>query len=321
MKTTEELRSLYDNQLKPALESLERQRKKLMLRYLIYTLGIPTAFAVAFFLIDKYPAILYLSLGLIFFFIYKLVRLGGEKTEYREEFKSSVVNEIVRMINPTWRYKSESMISESDYRNSTLFPTHFDRYNGDDKVEGKIEKTDFQFSELHTEYKTTTTDSNGQTKTKWVTIFKGIFIHADFNKDIQGETLVLPDTAEKLFGSFGRKLQAMSNKGKLIKMEDIEFEKLFVVYGSSQIESRYVLTPAMMRTMVEIKKRYKRDVFFSFVGSRVYVAISFSKNLFEPRLFTSGVRFEDMVQMNEYFRIIQTIVHEMNLNRRIWTKD
>ena len=320
MKSTEELRGLYENQLKPALQSLEKKRKNLLLKYAIYILGIPAVLAVSYLFIDNYPVIFYLGLVLIIFFIYKLVRMGREKAEYRDKFKFEVVNEIVSMINPEWRYEPYNSIQENDYIKSDLFPTSYDRYRGDDKVEGMIEKTDFQFSELHTEYKTRTTDSNGTTKEKWVTIFKGIFIHADFNKEIQGKTLVLPDTAEKLFGRFGRKLQAMSKRGELVKMEDVEFEKLFVVYGSNQIESRYVLTPAMMRTMVDIKKRYKKDVYFSFVGSRVYVAISFSKDLFEPRLFRSGVRFKDMEQMNEYFRIIQTIIQEMNLNTRIWTK-
>ena len=49
--------------------------------------------------------------------------------------------------------------------------------------------------------------------------------------------------------------------------------------------------------------------------------MSFNKDLFEPRILKSGVRFEDMEQMNEQFNLIQTLIHEMNLNTRIWTKD
>jgi hypothetical protein len=73
--------------------------------------------------------------------------------------------------------------------------------------------------------------------------------------------------------------------------------------------------------MVNIYKKYKRPVYFSFIGSRVYVAMSFNKDLFEPRILKSGVRFEDMEQMNSQFSLIQTLIHEMNLNTRIWTKD
>jgi hypothetical protein len=77
----------------------------------------------------------------------------------------------------------------------------------------------------------------------------------------------------------------------------------------------------MMEAMVQIRKKYKREMYYSFVGSRVYIAMSFAEDLFEPRIFKSGVRFEDMETMSEHFGIIETIVHEMNLNTRIWTKD
>ena len=76
-----------------------------------------------------------------------------------------------------------------------------------------------------------------------------------------------------------------------------------------------------MESIVNIHKKYKKRVYFSFIGSRVYVAMSFNKDLFEPRILKSGVRFEDMEQMNDNFSLIQVIIHEMNLNTRIWTKD
>jgi len=321
MKSTEELQKLYESQLKQSLIQLEKKRKSIVIRRIIYILAIPLAIAASIYFADIREYSLYIGLAVTLFFVYKLIMLRKDKAEYRHEFKNKVVKEVVHMINPKWSYDPDNRISESDYFHSLLFPDKADRYNGDDKVEGVIDKTDFQFSELHTEYKSVSRDNEGKEKESWHTIFKGIFFHADFNKEIKGKTLVLPDTAEKLFGSFGKKLQSLSGRGKLIKMEDVEFEKLFVVYGSDQIESRYVLTPSMMRSMVEIKKKYKKNVYFSFVGSRVYVAISIAKDLFEPRLYRSGVRFKDIEQMNEYFSVIETIINELNLNTRIWTKD
>jgi hypothetical protein len=50
------------------------------------------------------------------------------------------------------------------------------------------------------------------------------------------------------------------------------------------------------------------------------VALYNKKDLFEPRIFGSGVRFEDVLLMNEQFRTVQMIVRELNLNTRIWTK-
>ena len=323
MKSIEELRELYDVKLKPNLESLEDQRKHLMKRaILIIVIFIATV--LIFFFGDSYPNLTFLyyfiPVGVIAF-VYLIYKAKLAQAIYRSEFKENVVKAIVHLINPDWNYDPVGHISQGQYRTSKLFTKRVDRYNGDDLVTGVIEKTDFRISELHTEYKSETTDSDGKRKTSWHTIFKGLFAHIDFNKEIKGETLVLPDTAEKLFGSFGKKLQSMSSRGKLIKLENVEFEKLFVVYGSDQIEARYILTPTMMEAMVNIVKRYSKEVFFSFIGSRVYFAIGFKDDLFEPRIFKSGVRFADMQKMNEQFGIIQNIIHEMNLNTRIWTKD
>jgi hypothetical protein len=322
MKSAEELKVLYESQLKPVLESLESQRVVLK-RQVIWIIVVFVATLIIFFIGDNpgLNLLFYLiPVGLIVFgyLIYKTV---GPYKVYKKEFKEKVVREIIKLIHPDWSYNPEGMISKAEYRSSKLFTSRVDRYRGDDLVTGVIDKTDFKLSELHTEEKRETRDSKGRKSTHWHTIFKGLFGHADFNKEIAGETLVLPDTAERMFGSLGTKFQKMSSRGKLIKMENVEFEKLYVVYGSDQVEARYVLTPTMMEAMINIVEKYKKIVYFSFIGSRVYFAISFKKNLFEPRVFGSGVRFDDLEEMNEQFRIIQTIINELNLNTRIWTKE
>ena len=317
MKSTEELRELYESQLKPALEAIEGQRKSILIKYAISIIGALGAFAVAFFFSEKYIFVFYLSiaailgLGAYMFFV-----VTKEKKAYREMYKQNVVKQIVHLINPDWNYDPNGRISSSNYRNSELFNRSWDKYEGDDLVSGAIDKTDFRFSELHTQYKTITTDSDGNREEEWHTIFKGLFAHADFNKEIKGRTFVLPERASKQIKEVGS-----TGRTKLVKLENPEFEKIFKVFSTDQIESRYILTPTMMESIVNIHKKYKKRVYFSFIGSRVYVAMSFNKDLFEPRILKSGVRFEDMEQMNDNFSLIQVIINEMNLNTRIWTKD
>jgi len=76
----------------------------------------------------------------------------------------------------------------------------------------------------------------------------------------------------------------------------------------------------MMESLVKIKKKYNRYVYFSFIGSRVYMALYYKKDMFEPRIFKSGISFNLMAQMNEQFGAIETLIRELNLNTRIWTK-
>ncbi|MDX9768947.1 MAG: DUF3137 domain-containing protein [Tenuifilaceae bacterium] len=320
-----DLETLYNSELKDKLQGLEGIRKKvkrgqvfgILLLVLTFLLFVPAAA-----LLEGYnEALPFISIApLAIIGIVILVRTFKNKKIYRNRFKDEVVREIVKAIDPTWEYNHDQCITSSEYRSSDLFRQSVDRYRGDDLISGKIDKTDFRCSELHTEYKTVTTDKDGKRKETWHTIFKGLFFHADFNKEIKGKTYIEPDTAERLFGKFGQSLQ-MSSKGKLVKLENLEFEKIFAVFGTDQTEARYILTPTIMEALVNIYKKYKRKMHLSFIGSRVYVAISFNKNLFEPKVFSSGVKFKDIEFMYNLFEINQIIIQELNLNTRIWTKE
>ena len=134
--------------------------------------------------------------------------------------------------------------------------------------------------------------------------------------------MVLPDTAEKLFGRIGQKLQSMNLvRDDLIKLDDPEFEKLFVVYGNDQVGARYVLSTSLMKRIVDFKNKTNRDIYLSFIGSMVFVAISYKRNLFEPRIFETLLDFEPVREYFEDLQMAVGIVDDLNLNTRIWTKN
>lgn len=321
-----QLESLFNNELKAKLHGLEGLRKSVMrsqiLAILLFIgailLFIPTSILLEHYENDGIPFLVLLPIIILGFFI--LYRSYKKKKSYRHRYKNEVVREIINAIDPSWEYDPNQCISQAEYRQSEIFRHSIDRYRGDDLISGKIDKTDFRCSELHTEYKTVTHDKDGRRKETWHTIFKGLLFHADFNKEIKGKTYIEPDTAERLLGKLGQNLQT-SSKGKLVKLENPEFEKIFAVFATDQTEARYILTPTIMEALVNIHKMYKRKMHLSFIGSRVYVAMSFTKNLFEPKVFSSGVKFKDIEFMYNLFMVNHTIVHELNLNTRIWTKE
>ena len=321
MRSATELQALYEEELKPKLEKLEAERGAIKNGTLLIIFIVLLGIIVTASLFEKSKSIVIFGILVAVFAIYKGIKVWGKYVEYRGKYKEGIVRKVVSVIDPEWQYYPESYISTGEYYQSGIFTKRHDRYKGDDLVEGLLGKTDFRCSEIHSEYKQVTTDSKGRRQEHWVTIFKGLFMHADFNKEIRGKTFVLPDTAEKAFGRLGTFFQKFDGHGKLIKLENIEFEKYFAVYGEDQIESRYILTPAIMEAMTEMRKRFHRKVYFSFVGSRVFCAISFTKDLFEPRIFKSGVRYTDIEEIFSIFGMIQIIIDELNLNTRIWTKE
>ena len=152
-------------------------------------------------------------------------------------------------------------------------------------------------------------------------VVQGLFFIADFNKKFSGRTFVLPDTAERLFGDAGAFFQSLSKgRGELVKLEDPEFERMFVVYGDDQVESRYILSTSLMQRIVEFRKKTGRPIYLSFVGTQVFVAVSYRKALFEPRVFTSILHFKSAETYFDDLVLAVGIVEDLNLNTRIWSK-
>ncbi len=257
-----------------------------------------------------------------------LVTIGGliwastRFNRYRSTFKSQVIAKLIVQFDPGLRYEPEGFVSESQFRASRIFTTSPDRYNGEDRVVGRVGETDLEFSEVHAEYESRTTDSKGRTQTHWVTIFRGVLFVADFHKHFQGTTVVLPDSLEKSFGFLGKTLQSWNafRGGSLVSLEDPEFEKTFVVYGTDQVEARYILSPSLMQRLVALREKFDAWMALSFVDSRMVLAIRPKRDLFEPTVYTSLRNTEQLTSYREDLRRILGIVEDLNLNTRIWSK-
>jgi ABC-type multidrug transport system fused ATPase/permease subunit len=324
MKSENDLKQFYDFTLSRSLKDLEEKRRKIASKLIMFwiVLGSVFLFGLLASAITMNPVIaivlfiFLLIIGLIVFFIFFLRKIKS----FTLEFKEKIVGEIVRFVDKNLSYAPEKGIGQQTYMDSQIFLTRPDRYKCEDYVSGKIGETQIEFSEIHSEYKTEHTDSKGHRQTQWHTIFRGLFFIADFNKNFQGTTVVLPDLAEKTFGFIGKIFQSwnLTRKGQLIKLEDPEFEKLFVVYGDDQITARYILTPGLMQRLVKFRESLHNTIFLSFKDSKVYIAISINRNLFEPRIFRSN---EDFGLIEDYFENLELavqIIEELGLNTRIW---
>jgi hypothetical protein len=313
----------YKKDLRPALEEFEIYRKKILGKVRTATLFILACFIFISTMMLGFglnppllliPAIVGLAaFGFAWWYFTK---------DYKTEFKQVIIRRIIQFCDPSLRYIPDGRVSQSTFISSTIFPQRIDRYSGEDYVSGSLGKTAIEFSEIHAEYKTHTTDSKGRRKTKWQTIFKGLYFTADFNKHFSGITVVLPDRAEKFLGFLGQKLQEFNpGRDQLIKLEDPEFEEFFVVYGSDQIEARYILSPALMARITGFKKKSGIPVYLSFTGSRLHIAMTTGKNMFEPKILSTILEFKTVQQYWDDLRLALDIVEDLNLNTRIWTKE
>ncbi len=320
MKSTSELTDFYYRELHPALKELEAQRTEILSRLKLYGgMGV-VSLALLCIWMGKHLGLFH---PLFFAGVVGSVALGGIVFRamthgYAKSFKEHIITPLIQAIDPHLLYNPHFMVSRHLFERSGLFQHSIDRYQGNDYVKGSINGVGIEFSDIHAEYETR--DSKG--RSQWHTLFRGLFLVAEFNKHFKSKTVVLPDHAEKTFGSLiGGWLQSKNfSRDDLIRLDDPEFEQHFVVYGSDPIEARYILTHSMMKRILAFQKKLSHPLFSSFAPNHIHVAIGTEKDLFEPAIFTSLLDYKQAMEYVMTLRNTIGLIEELKLNEKLWSK-
>lgn len=137
-----------------------------------------SSFAIAWFYYINATAYsgIFINIIITVFFFFGFKR---KRPDFKAEYKKVVIGKLIQFVAPDLVFTPNLFIPQSQYNTSKIFLSSPDIYKGEDLVEGKIDKTQVKFCELHTQDRQT--DSKG--RTHYVTIFKGLFFIADFNKN------------------------------------------------------------------------------------------------------------------------------------------
>lgn len=152
--------------------------------------------------------------------------------------------------------------------------------------------------------------------------FVGMFAVVDFNKGFNGHTVILPDSMEKRMGYLTKNLQALNfTRGQLVSLEDPEFEKDFVVYGTDQVEARYILSTSLMQRITALKRKIDKPIMLSFNKNKLYIGVQ------HPHGFLSLNKNKSLIKSN-IFELLHAdisaataIVEDLNLNTGIWKNE
>ena len=322
------LQQLYQTEIQPLLDELEATR----LRARNHSLIVGAIVAPITLLVIAGALLVQIEFLAIFALVAAVLAwaffTNAARARYCDQFKQNVVARLVHHLNPQLSYVPDAGIEQHEFSASRIYTQGIDRYACEDLITGSFGATAFRLSEVDAEYKTTSTDSKGNTNTSWHTIFQGLFFIGDFNKRFGGMTFVLPDQHEGLLGGVGRTLQAWGGKldsrpGELVALEDPEFERAFVVYATDQVEARYLLSTSLMRRLLEFRARVKRPLALAFIDSNLYLAISTSKQYFEPPSVFFGSATMTLDDIKAYLAdvaLARDLIEDLNLNLRIWSK-
>ncbi len=188
-------------------------------------------------------------------------------------------------------------------------------------VEGKYKDVDLKFVEVLAEICSKDLDSSGAWKKDhelWMKTYKGVVIKFDFAKSFKGQTIVKKDGG--LVGNFLHQSKHSDDFGKLsrVELEDPEFEKMFQVFSSDQVEARYLLTTSFMERLKQLSNFFESDeTEASFCEGSLLLAFRNSKNLFEPASLLHKVNLiAECKKIIEQMSLILDIVDILKLDEK-----
>ncbi|MEN3976544.1 DUF3137 domain-containing protein [Emcibacter sp. SYSU 3D8] len=188
-----------------------------------------------------------------------------------------------------------------ELRRVGLLPSH-NRDGREDQVSGVYEGVRLEMTDLHLRQ----VSGSGKNK-RDVTVFRGPVFSFSFAKRFHGTTIIKADATVigNWFGSIG-----MGDMER-VRLEDPEFEKCFEVYGTNQVEARYLLTPGFMQQLIELRNSLGSKMQAAFDGDSLYIAANNGQDHFEVQGYSGkavNVQLDRFVgDIGILFRIIRTL--------------
>jgi hypothetical protein len=185
-----------------------------------------------------------------------------------------------------------------------LLPSYDDSYF-QDRWQGAVAGTEVLL------YEAKLTEERGSGKNRrTVTVFKGILLRMHFARDFLGTTLVRRDGVK--FTLFGDTKSYGGQKLERIKMVDPRFEDAFDVYGSDQVEARYLVHPAYCERLLDLETSFAGEKLCAlFHGGDLLVTIR-TEDLFESATLDPAQDRELLGQTIAQFASISRLIASLN---------
>lgn len=217
---------------------------------------------------------------------------------YRKLYKSKVLPGLAARFGAL-TFREAAPVDVATLRRFDLFEA-FDAVEAEDEIAGSYRDHPLRIVELQL-------SSNTGDRRRF--IFDGLLIELVLPRNLLGTTVIAVDRGlpEAMRGFFlSRKEKA---KLQRVRLEDPEFERIYEIYGSDQVEARALLHPAFMVRFLDLSKLAAFGLPRAFAeGNRFTILLpkTLPKNLFEPPSALKPAA--DRVALAELCRDIQAVL-------------
>jgi hypothetical protein len=305
----QDFRLFYNQSIYPELLNMEQRRRRLLRLLLISGLLL-----LGVVVLQLYISIFAITLALFIPVGLWITYLGFRVQVFLGEFKPRLVTLLLDFLDNDVNikfngYEHKAHLSPQQFLESRIF-TQVDDYSGEDLIRGQVRETPFEACELKVK-------AFSEVRSRLDPVFTGIFLIADFQRwDMHGGVLALPDAYRKYLSNSERAFHLLG--GRRIKGGILpEFEAVFDTYATKEVRVKEVISEDFQRAILRFRKRFQevnrqKEIYFSIINDKIYLALRQDRNLLEPSLFQSNTSFEVVHEFYEDIRLLLELVMEVD---------
>lgn len=251
--------------------------------------------------------------GIAMMIIIKNIINGKDIKKFNKEYKNIYVLNFLKQNFENIIYKPEEGISKKEIKKYNTLNLG-DKFTSNDYICGTYKNVKFEQSDIHIQEKYEEEDKDGNKIITWETIFEGRYMIFDFNKNFKSNVQVISDDFIK------RSLPHIKNNKK-VKLEDIEFNKMFKIYSEIEHDAFYILTPHFMEKIKKLYKELDAPIKLTFMENKLHVAVNNGDDSFEYNVLNPINEEEIEQDIIKDIKLITDFVNELNLDNDLFKKE
>lgn len=292
------------------LDELEKQRKAVKILYLFATVFLVFSYISIFALKDYFAFLLGSRLFMLPFFVSfgLFVFAQNKKKVYARKYKRYIIEYGINQYFEEVEYRPDYGIDEY-----TVFSTEMvlkgNHFESEDLITGVYKGVPFSQSDVRI------ANQQGSSKySKRIEYFNGRWMIFRFNKNFVCNLQVI----EKGFIASKKGKDSSGERLHKIELDDEVFNRTFKTNCENQQEAYYILTPQMMRRMLDLKENTNGKLMFCFLNNSLHIACNTGRNSFEPPVFRK-IDLQNI--MNETYgdlSLITSFVDSLKLDNKLF---
>lgn len=310
MNAYNDFRLFYNQNIHPELLHLEQRRRRLVRLLALSGLLMLAVIAMQIF-VNVFAFTLLLLIPVALWISYLVFRVQVFYQEFKPRIVGLILDFIDNDVNFSFTgYNPKGSISKKQFLESRIF-TSADDYVGEDLIRGQVRETPFELSELRVQ-------EFSPARSKLDYVFRGVFLIGDYKRwDLHGGVLVLPDAYRKYLSRSERAFHLVGGRrvtGNLLP----EFEVFFDTYATPDIRIQDVISTDMQRVILQFRQMFQeknrdKEIYFSIIADKIYLALTQDRNLLEPSLFANNANFETVLEFYQDIRLLLEVVLDVDV--------